>query len=275
MFERFIFPMITETESRLPVFMYGTGFLSNQYGINRQQGHPIFQWIQSTGGEGALVSDGKTYTVKAGQGMFLYPNQPHSYYPVKEPWEVYWIMLGGNEVERLAKLGGLDKSGVYDISQSEILVNNLKNAYSIANTGNSLAGLECAKLTYSLMLDIIRYTSQSAKSIDQNHIRLQPVIDYIDRNYATVIQLSDLANILGMTSQHLCMLFRNLVKTRPIEYVNIVRISKSKELMYRRREMRIGEISRQVGFQNPGYFCKIFKRYEGVTPEAFKELNGL
>jgi len=40
-------------------------------------------------------------------------------------------------------------------------------------------------------------------------------------------------------------------------------------------DARIGEIARMVGFETPGYFSTLFKRYEGMTPETFRKLNWL
>ena len=271
---QFIFPTMTDLEHSLPIYMYATGSLSHQYPVNRPEGHPGFQWIQCTKGEGVLIIDNKEYIVSPNQGMFLFPEIPHQYYPTKEPWEVYWMILCGSQIESIAKRGGLIKSGVYTISSSEILLTHLKNAFSIAKSGKPLVGLECAKLTYSLLLDIIRCTSNS-HLFNQDFKRLQPVLDYIEKNFARVITLSDLSEKLGITSQHLCLLFRSIVNMSPIQYINRVRINKSKELMFQFREKNISEISQMVGFETPGYFTRWFKRYEGITPNTFKSINGL
>jgi AraC family transcriptional regulator of arabinose operon len=270
-----VFPMMTETETSLPVFMHATGYLSSQYPIDRPDGFPYFQWIQCIAGEGEIFTEGCIQTVREHQVMFLFPNQPHRYHALREPWEVYWMILGGYQIETIAKLAGIEKSGVYTIESSSILLNHLKNAYSIAQSGKGLVGLECAKLTYMLMMDMIRYITFGDNSFEQKYVRLQPVFKYIEENYHQVIKLTDLSQIMGITSQHLCLLFRNILKMRPMEYVNLVRINKSKEMLCRHREKKIYEIARMVGFETYGYYCNTFRKIEGITPEAFRRLNGV
>lgn len=272
--DQYVFPKMTDLEYQLPVYMHATGYLSCQYPIDRPKGFPGFQWIQCTDGEGRLEIDGVEHTVSKDQGMFLYPDIPHKYYPRSDHWEVYWIILSGSQIETIAKLSGMTRSGVYNISNSDILLSHLKNAYSIACSAKSLVGLECAKLTYNLMLDITKCTADN-ELMNQDTTRLQPVIDYIEKYYAQVITLRDLADQLNITTQHLCMLFRQLLNMRPIEYLNRVRIHNSKLLMHRHRDKNISEIAYMVGFENPGYYARCFKQYEGLTPHKYRGIHGL
>lgn len=273
--DRFVQPLMTDMDYNLPIFMHATGYLTSQYPINRPEGHPDFQWIHCTKGEGLLIVDGNKYTVKENQAILLYPNVPHQYYSTSDPWEVYWILLGGLKVSPIFELAGLHKSGVYNLSHSDFLLSHLKNAYSVAKAKNPFVVLECAKITYMLLLDIIRYSSAECTTIDQDYSRLQPVLEYVDNHYDQVITLEDLSEILGITSQYLCFLFKKLVNMRPTEYINMVRINKSKEILFHERDKKISDIAQMVGFENPGYFSTLFKKFEGMTPHAFKKLNGI
>jgi AraC-like DNA-binding protein len=272
--ERFIFPWMTEMEISMPIYMCGTGYLSHQYPIDRPQGHGGFQWIQCTKGEGVLETGGQTCRVGPGQGMFLFPDEPHRYYAVTEPWEVYWMIMLGNQIGNIARSGGIQRSGVYTIPESEALLTHMRHAYTIAAAGQPMLGLECAKITYMLLLDLIRYSTKHTETPDPKYIRLQPALDYIDTNFESDITLSKLSELLGVSEQHLCLLFRKLLNMRPMEYVNKVRINKSKHLLFRHREKKIFEISRMVGFEDPAYYAFLFKRFEGITPAAFKKMGG-
>ncbi|MNG14784.1 HTH-type transcriptional activator Btr [compost metagenome] len=62
---------------------------------------------------------------------------------------------------------------------------------------------------------------------------------------------------------------------RPMEYVNQQRVNRSKQLMFHAPERKMYEIAKQVGFENASYFCSVFRRKTGMSPDSFKKLHGL
>ena len=207
--------------------------------------------------------------------MFLYPNEPHAYYSIHEPWEVCWISFSGEDAERMSKLAGLVHSGVYGVSSHELIVNHISNALTLTLSEKPMSGLECSKLVYMFLIDMMKYTMVHPLSADQSYLRLQPVFAYMEQHYGREVTLAELAEQMGISVSHLCLLFRRILDKRPIEYLNQLRVHKSKERMLLAPDARIGEIARHVGFETPGYFSTLFKRYEGMTPETFRKLNGI
>lgn len=269
------FLMQTDSVTKLPVYMTGAGHWDHQDPIHRPEGYPQYQWLHCVSGEGELKVNGHAYRVKPGSGMFLYPDEEHAYYGVEKPWEVYWITFMGSEVELIAQLAGIHASGVYALHSQELILNHMKNALSLTLSGQPFAGLECSKLVYMFFMDLINDRSMHASSADQGYLRLKPVFDYMEEHYDRDIPLHELAQELGVSVQHLCLLFRKMMNKRPMEYLNQLRIHKSKERLLECPDARIGEIANQVGFTTPGYFSTWFKRTEGMTPEAFRKLNGV
>lgn len=270
-----IFPIITETEKRLPFYLTGVGCHYRQEHVKRPDGYPAFQWIQCHQGEGELLLGGEHHLIRAQQGIFLYPNERHEYYEIKEPWEVDWIGFNGCQAAELLKVLGFDRSEVYSVAHHEMTLAMMRRALSIAQSGNQFKGLECSGLIYELLLDLYKYASKSNEgSVLQQYSRLQPVFEYIDRHFAAVITLETLAETIAVTPQHLCYLFKTTAKTRPFEYLNCVRVNKSKELLLQEENIEIREIGRRVGFDNPSYFCAVFKKVEGLSPSQFRRLYG-
>lgn len=270
-----VFSIITENERKLPFYLIGVGCRYTQEPIERPEGYPSFQWIQCHGGEGELVIGGKTHRVKQYQGMFLYPDVPHEYYAIKEPWQVDWVTFGGYDTERFIKNMGINESGVFFVSNSESILSKMRRMLAIAQSDSSLKGVECSAIIYDLLLDLMKYTSKSSDdSIQQQVLKLEPVLQFIEQNYFNSISLEEMASVLQVTPQHLCLLFREILNTRPFEYLNNVRINKSKHLMLKDDRMEIGAIARQVGYENTSYFCSVFRKQEGISPGKFRKLYG-
>lgn len=270
-----IFPVVTESEKGLPFYLIGVGCNYHQEHIKRPDGYLNFQWIQCHHGEGELLLEGNCYKIGPQQGMFLFPNVSHEYYETKEPWKVDWIGFDGYLVNNLANELGFHRSGVFHIGSADLILAKMRRALTIAKSNDHFKGMECSGIIYELLLDLFKYTSQSSDSIQQKHFRLKPVFDYIDYNYAKVITLENLADTINVTPQHLCLLFKNTLKMRPFEYLNHVRINKSKDLIFSKRNLNIKTIAEAVGYESDSYFCAIFKEVEGISPGQFRKLHGI
>jgi AraC-like DNA-binding protein len=271
-----VFPVISESEKGLPFYLIGVGCHYHQEHIKRPQGYPNFQWIQCHYGKGELLLEGNCYKIGPQQGMFLYPNVPHEYYEIKGPWKVDWIGFDGYLVNTLVNVLGFHRSGVYYVGNADLILAKMRQALTIAKSNDYFKGMECSGIIYELLLNLFKYTSHSSDdSIQQKNFRLQPVFDFIEHNYDKVITLEILAQTINVTPQHLCLLFKKALKMRPFEYLNHVRINKSKDLIFSKRGLNIKEIAGAVGYESDSYFCAIFKEIEGISPGQFRKLHGI
>ena len=100
---------------------------------------------------------------------------------------------------------------------------------------------------------------------------VENVIQTIEGHYQTDISLEWCADLHHTYPQKLSANFKAVTGLNFIDYLNEYRIGKSKELLkYTSKD--ISEIARCVGYQAT-YFNRIFKKYEGITPGAFRERN--
>ena len=84
--------------------------------------------------------------------------------------------------------------------------------------------------------------------------------------------MDELCSVSGVTKQHLCLLFRKKLSMRPMEYIAKRRIQEAKALLTG-TEKSIEQVAEEIGFCSESYFCKLFKRYEGMTPSAFRQIK--
>lgn len=269
------FPSLTESDTKLPIYLTSIGHWDNQEPIDRPTGYPAFQWLQVVSGSGELVVGEQKLPVRAGQGFCLFPNEAHRYYALQEPWEIYWISFDGFLCEELLKQAGINQSGVYSTADHEMIITHMKNIYAMAQSRNSFLGLECSKLVYMLLLDLIKVVFVSSHSIEQHYVKLKPVLRYVEEQHSGLITIKDMAKCIDVTPQYLCLLFKKTMKMRPMEYVNRVRINHSKGLMFKERDIKMLDIAQRVGFDSPSYFSSVFKRLEGLSPEQFKKIHGM
>jgi AraC-like DNA-binding protein len=271
--KNFNFLPVTEKDKLLPYYLLSVGCDYIQEKMDRPEGFPTFQWIQCISGEGELVIEGVKERLKENQGMFLFPSIPHKYYSIGGEWRVNWISFDGSAINSFLEASGIKTSGVYYVKNSELLSSKLRKALFVSQSQSTLKNIEASSLIYELLMDILIYTSKTCDdSTQQQYSKLEPVFKFIDDNYSNLITLEDLAASISVTPQHFCLLFKATTQMRPFEYINNVRISKSKDLIISNSSAEINEIAKDVGYDNTSYFCSIFKKIEGISPGKFKKL---
>ncbi|MCQ2512437.1 MAG: AraC family transcriptional regulator [Lachnospiraceae bacterium] len=99
------------------------------------------------------------------------------------------------------------------------------------------------------------------------------VIEYIKSNYRRHMSLEDIAASTYLSKTYLSSLFKKETGYSISEYINIVRIERSKSLLME-ENMSIIEIANLCGFEDQSYFTKVFKNIVGITPKKYRENRG-
>ena len=101
---------------------------------------------------------------------------------------------------------------------------------------------------------------------------ISPAIDYIDKNYRHNITLDFIADLCQISNSYLSRLFKKVVGSNYVAYVNLVRISHAKRILSATNKS-ISDIALELGYEESGYFIKVFKKIEGVTPNQYRNQN--
>ncbi len=99
---------------------------------------------------------------------------------------------------------------------------------------------------------------------------VESCVSYINRHYREHIYLEDLAEKTGITPTYLSRLFSQEMDMTFQEYVLKVRVDRAANLLTY-SDSSISEIGDYVNFPNQSYFGRIFKKYKGITPKAYRD----
>lgn len=92
---------------------------------------------------------------------------------------------------------------------------------------------------------------------------------YLERNYRSTVRLEDVAEAVHVSPFYLSHMFKEKTGFTVLEYVTKLRVEKSKELLAY-SDLSVAEVAGRVGYAKPGYFARVFKKWEGVTPSEYR-----
>lgn len=107
---------------------------------------------------------------------------------------------------------------------------------------------------------------------NENITKIAPVLEYIDAHYSEEISLSELSSLLNVNESYLCRMFKRIVNTSIIQYLNFVRVCKAEKMLLS-TDKSISEIALESGFSSASYFNRIFKKHKFTTPSDYKKIK--
>ena len=158
------------------------------------------------------------------------------------------------------------KINLNEISQIDFQGKKLNTTYS-----PKIYKSELLNHNTDIDLNDVRIVSQNKENrmLYKNNIILRPALEYIQINYSRAITLDEMASLCNISTSYFSKLFKKDLGDKFANYINKVRIKRAKELL-QTTDMPILNISLDLGFEDCGYFIKVFKKLEGATPAVYR-----
>lgn len=99
---------------------------------------------------------------------------------------------------------------------------------------------------------------------------IEQIQQYIEKNYNQSLTLESLAKLFHFHPSYLSSYFSKHTKLGVNEYLHQVRITHAKELLKNDR-LSVSSISEKVGYSDPSYFTKVFKKIVGISPRIYRK----
>lgn len=109
------------------------------------------------------------------------------------------------------------------------------------------------------------------KSMHRNEI--VKAMEYVNHHYMKPIRVKEVARLVHLNENYFSTVFAKETGKTFSQYVSEVRIEKAKQLL-QQEAYTWTEVGELVGFENPKYFTKVFKRSLGVTPKQYASARG-
>lgn len=98
---------------------------------------------------------------------------------------------------------------------------------------------------------------------------VEKVVAYLRRNYQREVTLEEIARAVHFSPYYLSHAFKSAVGCTIIEYLTGLRVERAKALL-QDPCYTVSEVVQEIGYSEPSYFTKVFKRREGLTPTQYR-----
>lgn len=222
-------------------------------------------------GKGQFKIEKQEYEIQENDMFFIPVDTKISYKPDEnDPWTYLWIEVNGSAAQALFQKAGFTKETpvFHDKEQKlkEIFCSLLE---SMEGKSNDL--IASAKV-YQLLFEIIQNRSNEKKEIQhETKDVIKKICSYINENYTrSTLTTASIAKHFFMNEAYLSRIFKKQTGFTITRYIYDIRMQKARLLLLSGR-LNVQEVAYSVGFNDPLYFSKQFKKYSHLTPSKYKK----
>lgn len=224
-------------------------------------------------GAGSLVREGIRYSLSAGDCVWLDCSRPYAHESSEElPWTLAWVHFFGREARSFYKdYTAKGKPFLFRPGNIYPFTNTLTLLFREQSRKDTLSELTSHKYLTDIITSI--YLENDKKEVAQTSIpdKFLKIRNYLDSHLSDKVNLDTIAEHFFISKYHLAREYKKIFGSTIGEDLQMQRISKAKTLL-RFSDKTLEEVAGECGFQDVGYFIKVFKKEEGVTPRSYRLL---
>lgn len=218
-------------------------------------------------GRGQYRTGDACYALGAGEGFLILPGVVTVYEAdARDPWEYRWIGYGGQYAAELTQRAGLSAARpCFQATAPQTVEEILRGCYQDVATlrlgGLSAIGGLCRFLAHIAQSD--------ARQTQEELGHYEKALWFIEGNVSRNIQVTDIADFVGLSRSQLFRVFRTACGQSPQQALLDARLRRAKALLIQ-NTLSLHEIALSSGFSGAAHLGEAFRRRYGMTPGAYR-----
>ena len=227
-----------------------------------------------TDGEGELICEGRTYSLRTGDCVFIDCRKQYAHSSSEKLWSLSWIHFYGPNMtaiyDKYLERGG--RAVFHPVSVSGFL-EICHRIYELADSDDYIRDMKInSELNYllTLLMNESWHPGEKHRDADLKKQNVLPVKQYLDEHYQEKISLDFLAEHFFISKYYLTRVFREQFGVSISSYLMNRRVTQAK-YMLRFSDEKIKIIGYKCGLGEPHYFSRVFRHMEGMSPLEYRE----
>ncbi|MDE6761465.1 MAG: AraC family transcriptional regulator [Lachnospiraceae bacterium] len=244
-----------------------------EFSTYRPRGRIDYQLIYIASGKAHFYFEDREEIVTAGHMVLYRPKEVQKYvYYGMDQTEVYWVHFTGSDVKNILRQYGIsDNMHVFycgALLEYQSLFRLMIQELQMCREDYQ----ELLAMMLRHILILIHRQMNNVKKTDSGFMteEIDLAVTYFNEHYNTDICIEEYAASRHMSTSWFIRNFRKYTGFTPMQYILEIRISNAESLL-EATEYNITEISRIVGYDNPLYFSRLFKRSKGLSPSEYRK----
>ncbi|MEG1524351.1 MAG: AraC family transcriptional regulator [Clostridia bacterium] len=148
------------------------------------------------------------------------------------------------------------------------IIGEIFNERESAQPGSVEAVVSYISAFLSLLLQKLNFDGESAGHSWTNKIVCE-LKDHIKEHLDSSLSLQDLSNLVSLSPNYLCKLFKQVTGETITNYIQDIKINKSVEYLAN-PSLSLSEIAEMLGFYDQFHFSKVFKSFTHMSPSEYR-----
>lgn len=235
--------------------------------MQRPRGTPEVVLIVCASGMGwARVGSGM-HRIGAWQALVIPRGVPHEYgADERDPWTIWWAHLMGSDVSKLADCMEATTERpvvpVRAIGRAVALLDEIVTC--IERDQSPIRLLDAAGTAWKLLTQI-----SVDRLLPEPGDPLQRAMSYLAERLDGKVKVPELARLVGVSPSHLSTLFRRATGGGVLAHHTALRMARARQLLDT-TDATVTEIASELGFDDPFYFSRVFRKHHGMSPSGFR-----
>lgn len=240
--------------------------------ISRRENLNSYLFFFVLGGKGHFFYDGKTFSLKQGDCVWVDCRRPYAHESsLESPWELKWVHFYGKGAAGFYRsFLNQEKPCIFTPTNGGTFNECLSSLYAVHKNNHPLKEL----LSNKYLTDII--TACFTENTENHHReaftceKLEQIRDYLQHHFTENINLDMLSNLFFISKYHMAREYKKHFGITLINDLALLRISHAKSLL-RFTRLSVDKISAECGYLDANYFIKVFKKLENMTPLEYRK----
>lgn len=182
---------------------------------------------------------------------------------------VHFTGTMADEISDALRLRPITLCAIGDNTMFEILFNQMVQVFLPLKTLKGRHPISVPKVN-GLLLQLLDLLSQSiAEKVKPEQDTVTSAMLYISEHFREDVDLKKCADHFHLSLSRFAHLFTKKLGISPYKFVLSLRIDEAKELLLY-SSMSVSEVSENVGFSDPSYFSRMFRKYTGCSPSDYR-----
>ncbi|GHG06779.1 AraC family transcriptional regulator [Thalassotalea marina] len=258
------------TQGLYPVSL---GKTNQQVHIETQaQSSQIYQLIYCQYGEGVLQYKNKQRSVKRGDLILISPNLAFQYQSKSDSKNtVYWLNFSGKLADDFAeRLLMKMEDGFGVVGAQELAFKDFETLIQLGSRGYTATNVIHAVHVLQQMLSFLALQLRLESFNVHSTFSLEMIESLMQENLHQELNLDTLAHYSQLSKFHFAKKFKELTDTSPIQYFINMKIQHAC-FQLDNTEDTIKQIAESLGYSDPYYFSRLFKKMVGISPKQYRQ----